>query len=111
MTLIFPHEPPEWCAGDLAYCTRKRTDAEPQLERGRVYRVSRAVKPSNIAHHGLQIEGVTAHNDLNGFWSNSFIKLPRVGRLKAIDSATEYTMEHYWNGKTGGETTPQITDS
>lgn len=100
MNAIYPIEAEQWIAGDLAFCLRNRVDATPRLERGRVYRVSHAVKPSNIGHHGLQLEGVTALNELRGFWSNNFIKLPATNRLRAIDEAAEYTMEHYWNRKT-----------
>ena len=97
MAQVYPIEAESWRAGDMAYCVSSRLDAKPRLERGRVYRVSRAVKPSNIVHHGLQLEGVIAQNDLNGFWSNCFIRLPDSGsRLEAIDRATEYTCEHYW---------------
>jgi hypothetical protein len=97
MAQVYPIEAESWQAGDMAYCVRSRLDALPRLERGRVYRVSRAVKPSNIVHHGLQLEGVVAQNELKGFWSNCFIKLPKSGsRLEAIDRATEYTCEHYW---------------
>lgn len=98
MAEVYPREAERWGEGDKAYCVRNRVDAEPRLEKGRVYHVARAVKPRGIAHHGLQLVGVTALNDLNGFWSNCFIRLePGQPSLRTIDRDTEYTCEHYWN--------------
>jgi hypothetical protein len=101
VSYVFPREPKTWAEGDLAYCVRGCLTGEcrPPLERGRVYRVTEAVKPSNVAHHGLRVEGVDVPDGLGGFWSNRFVKLgPVGGRCAQIAAAIEYSPMHYWPG-------------
>lgn len=86
---IYPVES-RWAAGDVAYCINAKR--APMLERGRIYKVADARKPSNIAHYGIRLEGVEATDPMGGFWSNRFIKLgPVGGRLSAISDAIRYT--------------------
>lgn len=99
MTAIFPREAEHWAEGDLAYCVSSHVPPEctARLEKGRIYRVAMARKPSNIAHHAIRLEGFGWDSPLDFIWSNRFVRIGAPGgRLRAIMDAIEYSPMHYW---------------
>jgi hypothetical protein len=101
---VYPVEPPRgWRAGDRAYCVKGTRRTVPTLEVGKVYTVAQVIPLEGMTGDGLAIAGIAMPDDVRGFYSNRFVRLPIGPRsLTRLDASIRRTWYDAYIANSGG---------